>query len=240
MSLAIGLCYKDQFVIVSNDSKVIIANYLPGGKIDLDSVKETNIKTDKVKLLTDKVLISITGFTTVADFIFRELRKEVKPENDLNECAEVLKELINGLVDLDSEDKEYLDFATKSYTINLFGFTHDGKTGAAEYNSFTNSVDLLESPLEGNRYPIIIQSPDPENDRKEMYPYLSLPAEYQTFDMFMQQIVTVHAYLSSKHKKSVSTDCKFHILYKGEGQVHYTTKTVETLDFYDELQLEKE
>lgn len=240
MSLAIGLCYKDQFVIVSNDSKVTIANYLPGGKIDLDSVKETNIKTDKVNLLTDKVLISITGFTTISDFIFIELRKLVKPENDLIECVEILKELMNELVDFDSDDKNYIDIATKSYTINLFGFTHSGKTGAAEYNGTSNSVDLLESPLEGNRYPIIIQSPDPENDRKEMYPYLSLPAEYQTLTMFMQQIITVHAYLSSKHKKSVSTDCKFHILYKKEGQIYNLTKIVETLDYYDELQLEKE
>jgi hypothetical protein len=245
MSLVIGLAYKDQYVIVSNDSKVTIQWYdaetlEPTDEIE---IQDTDLTHEKVFPLTNKVLLSTTGYMYLGDLVKKEMDKRVRPENDLTECAEILKSLIlelkaGELTDLSEDEKSYLRFLDTDICINLFGFNHSGTTGFADFNPVEFTVNTIESPLDKKGYPVIIQSSDPVEDRKNMYPYLTLPSEQQTFNNFENSFLIVHAYLSSIHK-NVSTDCNFHVLFNNGESINYYKKTVETLDFYELLGLVK-
>lgn len=250
MSLVIGMSYRDEFVIVANDSKVTIQMYdLKTSEPSFNEIIETDLTSEKVHLITSKVLLSTTGDMATADLIGKELYKRVNSENDLEECADILQTLIRdlkeGLVkDLSKEETDAVWFlkSISGFTCNLFGFFHNGISGSVDFQISDSDVtfEMLESSMVKG-YPIIIQSPDPERDRENFNKYLSLPYEEQTLDNFVNRFVTIHAHLSSIHK-GVSTDCKFHILYKdgNDGnKIKYHKQTVETEDFYNELGLNK-
>lgn len=246
MSLVIGLSYRDQFVIVSNDSKVTLQGFDPETLESIpDQIFETGLTSEKVHRITDKVLMSATGRSVLTDLVEKLLMQRVKSENDLAECTEILGNLLidlrDGLVeDLSDIETDSLIFLGKNGCFNLFGFNHNGVTGLADFNQNTFSMDFIESPTEiGKGYPVIIQSPNPEKDRQNFYQYLKLPAKKQTIDNFASRFVMVHAYLSSIHK-GVSTDCNFHILFKDGESIKYQHQCVESEDFYDALGLMKE
>ncbi|MFC4409428.1 hypothetical protein ACFOZY_03140 [Chungangia koreensis] len=242
MSLVIGMAYRDEFVLVSNDSKVTYQYYEPETFEPIqDSIQETGLKHEKVFRLTNKVLISTTGYLLAGDLIKKEMAKRIYPESDLEDCANRLQiliyELKNGLVKgLTEEEQDIIRFIKgRAFTCNLFGFFQNGLTGMVDYNQLTWNVDIIAASL-GEGYPLILQSPDPENDRANYYKVLSLAKEEQTVENFMSRLATVHAYLSSIHK-GVSSDCSFHLLYRDGNEIRYITPTVETKDFYEQLGL---
>jgi hypothetical protein len=243
MSLVIGLAYRNQFVIVSNDSKVTLQAYNPDTLEPTDHIEDTEFVSEKVHPLTDKVLFSTTGHMFLGDLIQRELCKRVKPGNDLKECAEILQGLIldlrsGNVENLSEEEEGFLQFLGTAICINLFGFNHNGITGLVDYNPIDYKVEIIESSLDKKGYPAIIQSPNPEKDRQNMYPYLTLTTEEQTFNNFENSFLIAHTYLSSVHK-GISTDCNFHVLFNSGKTIKYYKKTVETLDFYEQLGLIK-
>lgn len=248
MSLIIGMSYKDEFVIVANDSKVIKQMYDPENQEPIFyEIIETDLTSEKVHHVTNKVLITTTGPMTAGEVVVKELYKRVNPENDLLECADILQTLVCDLREGSVEDLSAKEancakglVNTRGFTCNLFGFFHNGISGSVDFNITDSDIryDVIESPMVKG-YPVIIQSPEPEADRKNFYGYFSLPSEEQTVDNFVGRIVTIHANLSSIHK-AVSSDCNFHVLYKdgNDGnKIKYHKQTIETSAFYDELGL---
>lgn len=241
MSLVTGLCYRNQFVVVSNDTKVTMQYHDPVTFEPLfDNIIETDIKNDKVHRLTDKVFLSTTGASILCEFIEARLMELVHPEADLDECTEALKQLkIDWETELELEpEKEKLrNFFKSNVTCNLFGFKENGVSGLVDFNP-TREIDSIECSLEPHKgYPVILQSPDPIKDREDFYKFLSLPEKEQTLDNFIGRLYTIHAYLSHKHP-GISSDCNVHVLYKDGDSIKYWGETLETSIAYKELGLE--
>lgn len=242
------MSYRDEFILVSNDSKVTMQMYNAKTlEPSFDKITETNLTREKVYLVTNKVLLSATGYMDAGKVVEKELYKRVSPDNDLAECADILQNLIfelkAGLIhDLSEKETNSIRFlkGDSGFTCNLFGFFHDGMTGIVDYNITESDIgfDISKSSMVKG-YPAIIQSPEPEKDRGNFNKYLSLPKEEQKLDNFVNQFVTIHAHLSSIYK-GVSTDCNFHVLHNDGNTINYYKHTVETEEFYDDLGLTKD
>lgn len=236
MTLITGISYLDQFVIVAHDSRVIFQQYNAETLDPIEGEYEVVDMIDdrKVIPLTTKVLISTGGHRELGIFVKKELKKRLGVNNDLEECADTLEKLIADLKNDSALD--CLQFLKKGtgFTCNLFGFFNDGLTGIADYNSLTEKVDLMESSKNAKGYPVIIQSLDPEKDRKDFYKYLSLAEEERTLANFSERVLMVHAYLSSLYE-GISSDCHIHVLYNDQGMPRYKKFTSETKDYYEQL-----
>lgn len=238
MSLAIGVCCKDQLVIASSDSKVSSWPLdKPGYPVDL--IEETDMKAEKVQKITDKVLLCATGFNVLIDLFKRELLERVKPEFDLAESVECFNQLLADLQagEVKGLTERELNLLSLEETLHccLMGFLPNGVTGVANYNHPDEKVEVFESPMEERQgYPLFIMAPDPDNDLRFLQ-VLSLPDEEQTFSNFRDRFLVTHAFLSNDHKKVISTDCNFHVLYKDavDGEIKHEYFSQDTAELYE-------
>ncbi|MDQ0257938.1 hypothetical protein J2S74_005401 [Evansella vedderi] len=238
MSLVIGIAFKD-FVIVSNDSKVTIQHYY-ADTLEKDKSKpiiETNLKSEKVTRITDKVFLAVTGFQNVTELIKQELVQRVNKDNDLQECSKIAEQVITEikgreLEGLDIPEQDAIRMIREGFSAYLFGFTHSGNAGLKDicYGGYAESRDITKA------YPTVINGPDPEYDFK-FREVLSLRKDERFFQNFINRILVVHAYLSHKHHTSVSTDCNFHILYKDGDLIKYSKQTIDSANYYEQFGL---
>lgn len=242
MSLIIGMCYKDQFVMVSNDSKVTTQFHDENYNRINDEVKETGISAEKVFYLSKYVLLCVSGLVDACDLVRRELEKRVSPEDDLSVCSDIIEKLLSDLKGdaIDGLTKEERNFVkvlnTIHFNCDLVGFDKETRvTGLAKYSPVESTLTRTDAPIEKKGYPIFIDCPDPENDLA-FQSYLDLPTNEQTFENFINAFLLIHAHLSHKHI-GISSDCNFHILMKDGEKLKYIKQTVETSDFYEQLGL---
>lgn len=243
MSLIIGVSYRDQFVMASNDSMVTVQTHNTDTfEREEKDVSKVDRKSEKVKRLSNNVLLCVSGIEDICKLVEKELVKRIHANDDLYQCADVLEEVItklnskevnlmNGLLNREVLSIKFLN--TKFFSCYMLGFNQNGNSGVVRYNPLEMKVERMESPLNGG-YPVIINGPS--EDDIQFQKYLDLPDEYQDIQTFIGQFVFIHANLSHIHSQSVSTDCKFHILYKG-SRMKYLQQTVETSDFYEKFGL---
>lgn len=236
MSLIIGVSYRDQFVIASNDSMVTREHFHsetlePSGKPE-----PTDIKKEKVFKLTDKVLLCVSGAEDPCDLIRTEMFKRVDASTPLGECANALESTIADLkakTDLNDYDKLTVRFIdSTSFTCYMVGFLENGLTGVVTYSPYSLSVETMECPPSGP-YPVFISSPE-ESDLQYQQ-YLNLPEEERNIESFLSNMMWIHSELAKKHSNMISTDCNIHALVKTDGaQTQYFKTKVETKGFRED------
>lgn len=241
MTLIQTMAFRDQFVMVTSDTRVMQVPY--GPKTEGYSINEgiiADFPNDKVLYLTEKVLLATSGPSTGAEFMRHALLQRVQPENDLSECAAHLRQILadaeNGL--LDEINSTAIDFLRNGSTnCDLVGFYHNGKSGLATFEggSYKRTFVDAEAPME-KAYLAQIHSPDPEEDRPNFFGYINLPENEQRIENFVELFADLHAYFSFNHK-AVSSDCNFHFLRNDNGTIKYYSMSQETANRYAALGL---
>jgi hypothetical protein len=236
MTLIIGVSYRDQFVIASNDSKITSSLYDPKTFEKLSNeVHQTDMKSEKVQLLTDSVLICDSGIVATCDVVQKVLSKRIESHYTLNQCANILHHVI---LDLKNEavtglnEREQLSvpfLKTKYYSCYLIGFTDNGRTGIARYNPFESKVEQTESPMSGG-YPVFLNSPSEEDLKYQAY--LNVPEEERNFEGFVNRFLWIHANLCGIHKEQISQDCNFTFLINNQGEKpKHVKRSFNTVEF---------
>lgn len=91
MSLVMGVSVRDEFIILSGDTKITTGTYdRDNFEKSSKEVKETGLNHEKVFPITRQVLFSTAGNVHVGDIVKAELIKRIKPDDTLEECAEAL------------------------------------------------------------------------------------------------------------------------------------------------------
>ncbi|WP_172373543.1 hypothetical protein [Sporosarcina jiandibaonis] len=239
MTLILGVTYND-FILVSSDSKVV-ERYYDGETFEAesDTIREADFKSEKVIRIADKVLLSTSGWYFIGNLLEKKLRELVNKNNDLIECANIIKDLISNLKEgkvtgLSEEDELAIKLMnSKNFSGYLFGFTHSGVTGLVDVRT-ENFIEMPSDERKG--YPSVINGPEPEHDfqyRKAFF----LPVGERTIENFVERMVFVHAHLSKKHHELVSTDCNFDLLQRNGDHFEHKKFIIDTIDIYERLGL---
>lgn len=243
MTLIMGMSFKDEFVMVASDSMVVEVPYGPLPKdFSMNDAPMADFSSEKVSQLTDKVLMASSGNKSGGDLLEKELIKRVNLDNDLGECADIMRQILQdaeeGLLG-DYKSAAVENVLKGSSNCGLYGFYHNGKSGIACSKGEQHEREFMdgESPIERG-YLALMVSPDPFEDRDDFFNYIDLPMEQQKIENFFELFTDLHAYFSSIHN-AVSSDCNFHFLRNDGGTIKYYSKAVETADRYQELGLIK-
>ncbi len=238
MTLIMGMAYKDQFVIMSSDTKVTLQKYnsLTFERAELPPV-EIGENEGKIHRLSNSTLIATSGIQKTGSIVEEEMMKRVKPGYSLEKCMEVLQEVISMLLkrskvyaevgekDIDALSLNFI--GTEDFGCVLFGFLSNGTSGYAYLDHTDLIVKIVESPMsEGFGCSII--SPDP-GDQNNYGNWLLIRKEERSLSNYIQQFKFIHGKLSLTHKTSVSSDCNLHVLVKdSEGNFQHATNVIET------------
>lgn len=222
MGLTMGIAVRDEFVLLSSDSKISVETHDAQTFEKYDGTESIDFKHKRVWNISDKVLLTTDGIVHTGDIVKREIYKLVDKDSTLGDCVEALKKVTADLWD---KRKPYADEAnsdrdtlalnflgTEHFSCVMFGFLSNGKTGVAYLDPGSMTVKVDETPMDHNTNGLII-SPSLE-DNTNYRSWITLPWEDQTLMNYVYQLFLTHAKLSLKHPQSVSSDCNFYALYK--------------------------
>ncbi|WP_410976425.1 Ntn hydrolase family protein [Bacillus pacificus] len=239
MTLIMGMAYKDQFVIMSSDTKVTLQKHdaLTFERAELLPV-EIGENEGKIHRLSNSTLIATSGIQKTGNIVEDEMMKRVKPEYSLEQCAGVLQEVITMLcekrktyVEVGTEDMDALSLnfiGNENFGCVLFGFLSNGTSGHAYLDHTDLIVKIIESPM-SEGFGCCIISPDPGDQNKYGNWLLIRKEEERSLSNYIQQFKFIHGKLSLTHKTSVSSDCNLHVLVKdSEGNYQHATNVIET------------
>lgn len=241
MTLITGMAFKDQFVLLATDSKVIIEYHDENFDKVAGIVEETDIKHDKVVKLSNYVLMATSGIVETGKALKQQLSHRIRPEHTLEKCAETLQNAVDYLWSKRKEWKEGGDSDRESLSLNflgtinfgcvMFGFMNNGKTGMVRLNPGTLIVEVIESPMDGG-FPCIIISPSLD-DNENYLKWLDLRTEDHNFNNFLTQIAAIHGKLSWKHPVSVSPDSNVFVLFRNQtGHIEEAKQIIDTSLFH--------
>jgi hypothetical protein len=239
MTLILSMAYKDEFVFITSDSRVVKQTY---GVVDFERIgkpKKVDISCEKATKLTDFVILSSGGNSMVGDLIEAEMKARAKPNSDLTECTVILKEIIEefrkkkgkrnikGLLDKPSLSLNFLD-VDDYFGCCMVGFYKNGGTGMVTFGSGEGNVPQeIVSPEEG--YPAFIFAPtkDYQEMNRQMF---SLDHDKRTLNNFLNAAVIVHGSISYVQSDAVSPDCNMYILLKNPDKSvpDYISQAIDT------------
>jgi len=239
MTLIMGMAYKDQFVIMSSDTKVTLQKYdaLTFERAEHPPV-EIGENEGKIHRLSNSTLIATSGIQKTGSIVEEEVMKRVKPGYSLEQCMEVLQEVVSILVkkskvyaEVGEKDMNALSLnfiGTEDFGCVLFGFLSNGTSGYAYLDHTDLIVKIVESPM-SEGFGCCIISPD-TSDQNNYGNWLFIrKEEEQNLNNYIQQFKFIHGKLSLTHNTSVSSDCNLHVLMKdSEGKFQHVTEIVET------------
>lgn len=244
MTLILSMAYKDQFVFITSDSRVVKQKYNLSDFEKVGDPVKVDLSTKKVTKLTDFVLFSSGGNGMVGDVIEEELKQRVNPDCDLAECTAILTDIIEefrkkkgkrnfqGLFDMPSLSLNFLD-VQDYFGISMVGFYKNGRTGMTSFGSGEGNVPQ-EIIAQEEGYPVEMFAPT--KDYQEMNQQMfSLPPEQRTLNNFLNTAVLVHAAISYVQSNAVSPDCNIYILVKNpEKEIpEYISEIVDTEPMYE-------
>lgn len=250
MSLFMGIAYGDEFVLASSDSMVAYVGPDDDGNIDQSLVIEADFRSEKVFPISDKVFLCTTGDHFALEYFQKLLKKRINPEDDLEICVKKTKQLIADIKhDIEKETPEKIEkispfqwyflpnIPTLKCQINLFGFSDDGKAGAAYYNPESDEMEISKGLSRKGGF--IAKIAGPHSECKDYLELLNLPKESRILENFINQFLIIHSIISSKYK-NVSSDCNLHALYKVGDKIEYEKVTIDTAGLYERILLQEE
>lgn len=246
MTLILSMAYKDEFVFITSDSRVIKRRYSLAGFERIGEPEKADFSCEKAVKLSDYVLFSTGGNTTLGDLVKEQMQERIKPDADLSECTKVLNDIIEefrgkkgerstrGLYDKPSLSLNFLD-TPDYFGCCMVGFYKNGGTGMTTFGSGENKVPSeIVSPDEG--YPTFMFAPtkDYQEMNRQMF---NLPAEAQSLNNFLSVASIVHSSVSYVQSEAVSPDCTFYILYKHPEKqtTEFVTQVIDTSVYYQQF-----
>lgn len=246
MTLILSMAFKDEFVFITSDSRVIKQRY---GLSDFERIgnsEKTDITCEKAIKLTDFVLFSSGGNSMVGDIVEAELKARVKQDYDLAECTRILEDIIQefrkkkgqrniwGLLDKSSLSLNFLD-VQDLFGICMVGFYKNGRTGMTTFGSGEGTIPQeIITPDEA--YPTFMFAPtkDYQEMNRQMF---GLPIEQRSLNNFLNTAAIVHACVSYVQTDAVSPDCNMYVLLKSRDKTvpEYITEIVDTKVFYQQF-----
>ena len=235
MSLISAIAYHNKFVIVATDNKVVRWEYDP---ITFERTEQPTVETDltseKVFLLNDRLLFSTVGDTVGGNLLERLMYENVDSDDDLESAARILESILNQLTTLADDIEaagrkvpwEYKCLQKRLITCSLYGFNHGNLSGGTYYDYDTGKVKVSYSSIAG---PFIAncESPDPVEDRKIFSDLANISGNQLTVEDFIIPISYFHKKMSEKHIE-VGTECFIHELSNIDGKIYYTNGSIDT------------
>lgn len=243
MTLIMGMSYKDEFIMISADTKVTQQEHDSETfeKIEHDPI-DVGHSAKKVHPITKNTFLATGGIVKTGEIIREEFTKRLKPEHTLEKCADILQEVIDELwkkrksfEEVGDDDLAALSLnflGTKYFSCYMLGFFENGKTGMAYILPGSVKVEIIESPMDYG-YPNFIISPN-EDDNENYKNWISIrKEEEQTLNNFMTQFYLTHGKLSLKHRVNVSSDFNVFGLFKDPaGNIQYFNNVLDSSDLY--------
>lgn len=248
MTLIIGMTYKDEFALVSSDTKVTEQEH-DAETFELDrsvSIKDAGFKRNKVHVLTDSVLQVTTGVEETGDAFDRELRKRVQPSYYLDDCIQPVQEVADELWSKRKsfhhggmEDKKAMSYnfiGTGYFYCVLFGFFRNGNTGMVYLDPESITVKSIETTKDDTS-PMTAVIISPSVDDNENYiNWINIPIEERNINNFYLQMYLIHAKLSLKHSYSVSEDFNLKLMVNDGGVIKNDMLTLDSSELYPTLE----
>lgn len=261
MSLAIGVVQKD-YIIAASDSSVVEFLYKDGTIERTGKMIPTDLKSNKVEKISDKVMLLSTGNSLLTKIMKVELKSRVKNNSDLKECMEEatriftemknkvspyhLEKILSNFYEVykfkanEQTVQRVLDMVNDpvEFTAYLVGFNKNGKTGLFSVHE-NKYMETPEEEVKG--YPVVVAGEQRSyvDDPKYIDDYhnlwkrmLTFPVEERNFENFKNAILLVHAQIS-KFRKNVSSDCNFQVLVKENDEIRHAAFTMDTSPLYE-------
>ena len=264
MSLAIGVVQKD-FIIASSDSALTMFScdeekYEKTGEIVMkEEPIRSEVKSEKVLKLTNKVLLTNCGNLVLTELIISELKYFVKDDYDLKKCSAIAKKVISNIQQGVFLNKDNLfNSLTENYKITSFQlwemksdfktYIDDLLSGAERGNNLIRGYSMYllgfnEDGTTGLMDVRIGSYTSGPTDIKKGYPvilegpdsreylqFLNLPIEERTFEGFANRMSLVHARISKDNQVNVSSDCSYNVLMRNGDFIDYSKFSIDTLE----------
>ncbi|WP_096189982.1 hypothetical protein [Evansella halocellulosilytica] len=247
MSLIIGATFKDQFAMMSGDTKTVKVTYSrdKDGHITGElGETPTDIRMEKVRKLSNYVILGHVGLHSVCCRIEDALMTRTKPSDDLRTCAAVLADIIAELREESEQDfcpfLDSLNTETAPYVgVRLVGFFENGNTGVAAFETGPDSqVETFEFSATAESYPTFLRGVGDElMDDDTPDPFYNGGKEV-TVDNMRGTIGMIHTCISFANPDSVSSELQLFTLTKpkqaGDPPV-FTYEEIDTAPFHERL-----
>lgn len=217
MTLIMGIAYKDQFVMMSSDSKVTSQMYKSDYNTTEGDIAEVGQTIQpKVRVLTNNVLIALGGIVETGEAVLAELQEKIQPEDSLQVCSDILTEVIadlweqrkpqNPLFPQQYRKDASLNFLhTSNFGCYLLGFFENGNAGCVKWNPVKQEVETTEVNTAEAPAVSFIFSPDVQKNT-DYISWMNLPAVEQSLENFAEQLALIHGKLSHDDQVSISSD----------------------------------
>lgn len=227
MTLVLSGASGNDFVVMTSDSmRSTQRYYVDDLTLVAGSTKPSDTKAQKVFKLTDFVLIGAGGISELALDLFEKMQERVSPGYDLSDCHSAL---IDAISEMRAEDKYYSEFmgVEDKLKVILNGYYKDGSTGQITFDSGRDrDIKDIRTPADKFQYAMI----PPAADFAAVAGQLLIPDEgtEYTIDNVVTHYVRTHATIHQLQPRQVSSDCRYHVLYRDGSTVHYTDGEIET------------
>lgn len=257
MTLVLSTGISGRFVIMTSDTRQVKVKYKQNedGEIEIDrSIPPVacDEKDTKVVKLNDRLLAAAGGSALLANHLKELLQERVMPQHDLDDCKEILQEIIDQ-ERANLEGPDYLCFldVKNGVTVLVNGFSKDGKAGLVMFTAGKDTEVTGEVYPKGSKYELAI-TPTPEyhnhiydmfhipefNDDKTFEGLDSTEINNVMFKLLFDRLMTIHGVFSYNHQIEISPDFELHILTFSESSPTYEKNSFDLTDthkMYDKL-----